>query len=98
MRILFTILFVFVSGFVFSQVETSYLPQKYFITSLLYKDDLNIKISEYEILDPVEIKGNLYMIPYSAYLKYKTEVDNNIDLYKCVIRKVMRNELIKPEL
>lgn len=71
---------------------------KFFITDYETRKDLTIQINEWMYIKPVRIKNNLWAIPYGVYLKYKTEIDNNIDLYKCVIRKVKRNELIKSEL
>ena len=68
---------------------------KFFITDYAHRKDLTIQINDWMYISPVRIKDNLWAIPYDVYVKYKTEVDNNIDLYKCVIRKVKRNELIK---
>ena len=70
---------------------------KFFITDFDHRNDLNMKISDWMYIKPVRIKDNLWAIPYDVYVKYKTEVDNNIDLFKCVIRNVKKNELIQPE-
>lgn len=71
---------------------------KFFITDYNHRQDLQIKINEWMYIRPVKIKDNLWAIPYDVYVKYKSEVDNNIDLYKCVIRRVKKNELIESEL
>ena len=71
---------------------------KFFITDFDNRNDLNIKINDWMYISPVRIKDNLWAIPYDLYLKYKLAIDNNIDLYKCVIRKVKKSELIKSEL
>ena len=65
---------------------------KYFVTDYRYKDQLIIKINEWITIRPIEIKGNLWIIPYDLYVKYKSIIDNNIDLYKCVIRDVNESE------
>lgn len=71
---------------------------KFFITDFDNRNDLDMKVSDWMYIKPVRIKDNLWAIPYDVYVKYKTEVDNNIDLYKCVIRNVKKNELIEYEL
>ena len=70
---------------------------KFFITDYDHRNDLDMKVSDWMYIKSVRIKGNLWTIPYDVYLKYKTEVDNNIDLFKCVIRNVKKNELIEVE-
>ena len=71
---------------------------EFFITDYAHRNDLTMKVSDWMYVKPVRIKDNLWAIPYDVYLKYKSQIDNNIDLYKCVIRKVKKSELIKSEL
>ena len=70
---------------------------EFFITDYAHRNDLTMKVSDWMYVKPVRIKDNLWAIPYDVYVKYKTEVDNNIDLFKCVIRNVKKNELIEVE-
>ena len=70
---------------------------KFFITDFDNRNDLDMKISDWMYIKPVRIKDNLWAIPYDVYLKYKSQIDNNIDLSKYVIRNVKKNELIEVE-
>ena len=70
---------------------------KFFITDFDHRKYLTIQISDWMYINPVRIKDNLWAIPYDLYVKYKLTIDNNIDLYKCVIRNVKRNELLEYE-
>lgn len=69
---------------------------EFLITDYRYKDDLRIKINEWMYIAPSELKDDLWAIPHDLYLKYKEEIDKNIDLYKCVIRNVRKKEFINP--
>lgn len=70
----------------------------FFITDYRYKEDLTIKVSDWMYIQPIEIKERLWMIPYDLYIKYESLIDNKIDLYKCVIREVSKNEFINQNL
>lgn len=71
---------------------------KYFITDYRYKDDLKIKISDCIYIQPFEIKGDLWAIWYDLYLRYKPEIDGNVDLYKCAIRNLYKYQFINQNL
>ena len=91
------ILFLCIASIGFAQTDMTYLKGNYFITSSLYKNKLNIVISKWQEIAPVALKDNLWMIPNTVYLENKELVESRIDLYKCVIRKVKKSELIGVE-
>ncbi len=97
MNQLLIILFLFVGSFAFGQTDTIYLENEYFITDWRYKDQLKIRINRRQEIEPIEIKDRLYIIPYRVYLENKELVESKIDLYKCIIRNVKRNELLEYE-
>ena len=71
---------------------------KFLIADYRYKDDMTIKINDWMYIAPVELRDGLWAIPYDLYLRYKGIIDNNIDLYRFVIRNVRKKEFIKPGL
>lgn len=100
MKKLFLILFIFVSTICYSQTEkadTAYLPGKFFITNWVHQKKLHITINKWQEIKPIKIKGLLYIIPYGVYLENKTLVESKIDLNKCAIRRVRKDELIEPK-
>lgn len=97
MKKLLFILFVFVSIPCFSQADTTYLKGQFFLTNWLHKNKLKITINRWQIIDPVRIKGLLYMIPNQVYIENKALVESRINLNRCVIRRVKKSELIKPK-
>lgn len=97
MKQLLIILFLLIGLLTFAQTDTTYLRGDFFITDWIHKNKLNIVINKWQIIEPVKIKGNLYMIPNEVYLENKKLVESRIDLNKCVIRKVKKNELIESE-
>lgn len=72
--------------------DNEYLSGKYLITNSVYGYKLEVSN-----IIAVEIKGLLSMIPYEIYLDNKKLIESRIDLYKCVIRRVRKNELIEAE-
>ena len=97
MNQLLIILSLFVGSFASAQTDTIYLENEYFITDWTHKDQLKIRINRRQEIEPIEIKDRLYIIPYRVYLENKELVESKIDLYKCVIRNVKRNELLEYE-
>lgn len=95
MKKLLFILLIFVSVTCFSQTDTTYIKGDYFLTNLFYKNKLKITISKWQEIDPIKIKGLLYMIPYEVYVENKVLVESRINLDKCVIRRVRKDELIE---
>ena len=75
-------------------IDTIYVQGEYFLTNWLHKDKLDIRINQNEVIEPIEIKGQLYMISYQEYIENKALVESRIDLNKCVIRRVLKNELL----
>lgn len=69
---------------------------KYLVTDNIYKGLFTIKINKWMHINPVSIKDDLWIIPYSLYLKYQTVIDTNISPDKYTIRNVRRREFIKP--
>ena len=69
---------------------------KYLVTDNIYKGLFVIKINEWMHVKPVRIKDDLWIIPYSLYLKYQTIININISPDKYTIRNVRRREFIKP--
>ena len=97
MKATILILFIFISASCFSQTDTIYLKGKFFLTNWLYKNKLKITISRWQEIYPIKIKGLLYMIPYEVYMENKALVKSRINLNRCVIRKVRKDELIEPK-
>ena len=69
---------------------------KYLVTDNNNRGLFVIKINEWMHVKPVSIKDDLWIIPYSLYLKYQTIININISPDKYTIRNVRRREFIKP--
>ena len=98
MKILLAISILFITSVGVAQTNNIYIEGKYFITSKPYKDRLKFTINRYTEINPIEIKGDLWIISYDDYINNKKLIESRIDLYKCIIRKVKKSELIKSEL